>query len=83
MTDTVAGNNGNGIVVSGAAAGAKLDDEQQLGRHRRRPGQVDQTTVTANGIGLAAANGAQLQSCGTNSVSGNADGVPTITVALE
>jgi hypothetical protein len=33
---------------------------------------------------LAAANGAQLQSYGTNSVSGNAtDGVPTITVALE
>jgi hypothetical protein len=46
--------------------------------------QVDQTTVTANGTGLAAANGAQLQSYGTNGVSGNAtDGVPTITVALE
>jgi hypothetical protein len=46
--------------------------------------QVDQTTVTANGTGLAAANRAQLQSYGTNSVSGNAtDGVPTITVPLE
>jgi hypothetical protein len=33
---------------------------------------------------LAAANGAQLQSYGTNNVRGNAsDGVPTVTPALE
>jgi hypothetical protein len=46
--------------------------------------RVGQSTITANGIGWQATNGAQVVSYSNNNVSGNkTDGAVTSTVALQ
>jgi hypothetical protein len=89
LADAVASNNGYGIgaassavtvrnlIASANSVGIAADQSAAVVR-------VAQSTITGNGTGWQAINGAQVQSYGNNNVGGNAsDGTATTTIALE
>jgi len=88
ISDTVANNNNYGLGASAAAVMVRNStfNNNLVGIAADQNGiiQVGQSTITANATGWRASNGAQVQSYGNNSVSGNtADGIVTKTVALQ
>jgi len=88
ISDTVAGNNNYGLGASGAAVMVRNStfSNNMVGIAADQSGvvRVGQSTITANATGWQASNGAQVQSYGNNSVTGNtADGIVTTTVALQ
>jgi len=88
VSDTVASNNHYGMGASAAALMVRNStfNNNLVGIAADQNGiiQVGQSTITANATGWRASNGAQVQSYGNNSVSGNtADGIVTKTVALQ
>jgi hypothetical protein len=88
VADAVASNNTYGI---GATAGAVMvrnstasNNSIAIAAQTGAIIRVGQSTITANGTGLQATGGGQIQSFGNNNLAGNStDGAATTTLALE
>jgi hypothetical protein len=88
VADAVASNNTYGI---GATAGAVMvrnstasNNSIAIAAQTGAIIRVGQSTITANGTGLQATGGGQIQSFGNNNLAGNnTDGTATTTLALE
>jgi hypothetical protein len=88
IINTVAANNNYGVGASAAAVMVRnstiSNNAIGIAADQSALVRVDQSTVTANGTGWQASNGGQVQSYGSNNVSGNTtDGTPTTTVVLQ
>jgi hypothetical protein len=88
IIDTVAGSNNYGIGASSSAVMVRnctvSNNAIGIAADQAAIVRVGQSTVTANGTGWQATNGAQVQSYSNNNVGGNTtDGAQTSTVALQ
>jgi len=88
LTDTVASNNYYGIGVTSSSVmirnSTSSNNSVGIRADQAAIAQVGQSTITGNGTGWVATNGALLQSYGNNNVGGNGtDGTPTSTLALQ
>jgi hypothetical protein len=88
IIDTVAGNNSYGIGASSSAVMVRnctvSNNGVGIAADQKAIVRVGQSTVTANGTGWQATNGAQVLSYSNNNVAGNTtDGTVTSTVALQ
>src|SRR5262245_7163874 len=88
ITDTVAGNNNYGIGASSSAVMVQnstvSNNAVGIAADQAAIVRVGQSTITANNTGWQSTNNGQVQSYGTNNVTGNSsDGAITSTVALQ